>query len=794
MNIQKVRLKGFLGLKKGLGLEEISLDLSDARGLIAFSGPTGIGKTTIMENLHPYPQLVSRPGKAIKNHVYLRDSIKELSWIHNGIMYESTVKIDAESERTEGFLKVDNHPVVDGKITEYKNFISDLFGSPNLFFNSVFCAQNSVKISGLQPADLKALFAEFLGDRLQKLIGYEDTSKQASGFYSVKLGNVDHDIEALENKIAEKLSIEISLDYQQAILENTERKLNDFKTCLAGNKESLKADRVAKIASDKNEVKVDFLVAESKRAGQELDGLNKQSKREIEDLLERYREIKTEIHDVEILIARKGEIETASATKASTTKIIESIDKTIDGCRQKQTEVYNENSVKTVSKYELEGQLSEIAKKVHYLKNDVELSRLDSKIKVAEERAADLERVGTDLHDPSDQIIGSFKCNSENCEFITKAVEAKKDLPGLHKERHDYVSKTQASILVHEKERDEINTKLAGLQQDIKRLADEQLAIQKSIEDLDLQKAKYIKQLNGANDLAAKLPKIEAAESKKAELEKALADTKARGEETRKVWNEQIDLKTKHMDEISAQIDKLKPLIDSSIPDRIKGHEERIRETESEIKSMETAMVDQKAEIIRIQKDLEQYALDEKELEGLRSDRIRIISELTDWNYLKDACGANGLRPLEIEAVAPGITYDANRLLEAAFGAWAMVDFRTQNEDGREVLEPRVIDQDGESVLIANRSGGQQVWALKALRLAMTMVSKQKSGCDFKSAYADEDDAGLDVETAQSFTKLYKAFIDIGDFEKCFYISHKKECVALADHILEFGSGGIRLI
>ena len=80
---------------------------------------------------------------------------------------------------------------------------------------------------------------------------------------------------------------------------------------------------------------------------------------------------------------------------------------------------------------------------------------------------------------------------------------------------------------------------------------------------------------------------------------------------------------------------------------------------------------------------------------------------------------------------------------------------------------------------------------MKALRLAMTMISKEKSGRDYRTAYADEDDAGLDIETAQSFTRLYKAFMDIGGFTKCFYISHKPECVALADHRLVFGESGI---
>ena len=175
-------------------------------------------------------------------------------------------------------------------------------------------------------------------------------------------------------------------------------------------------------------------------------------------------------------------------------------------------------------------------------------------------------------------------------------------------------------------------------------------------------------------------------------------------------------------------------------------------------------------------------------------ERSRLTHETADWTYLKEGCGANGLRALEIDLVAPTIAYDANRLLEQAFGSWAMVDFKTLDENNKEVLEPRVIDQDGDSVLIGNRSGGQQTWAMKALRLAMTMVSKTKAGKDYKTAYADEDDFGLDDTTAENYTKLYRAFMEIGQFNKVFYISHKKHCVDLADHICNLSSGEISII
>lgn len=52
----KLTLKGFRGIRDGLGLDEFTLDLERLAGdaqLIAIAGANGSGKTTLMENLHP---------------------------------------------------------------------------------------------------------------------------------------------------------------------------------------------------------------------------------------------------------------------------------------------------------------------------------------------------------------------------------------------------------------------------------------------------------------------------------------------------------------------------------------------------------------------------------------------------------------------------------------------------------------------------------------------------------------------------------------------------------------------
>ena len=56
-------LKGFCGIRDGLGRDALTLDVERLAGsgqLIAIAGPNGRGKTTLMDNLHPYLTMPSR--------------------------------------------------------------------------------------------------------------------------------------------------------------------------------------------------------------------------------------------------------------------------------------------------------------------------------------------------------------------------------------------------------------------------------------------------------------------------------------------------------------------------------------------------------------------------------------------------------------------------------------------------------------------------------------------------------------------------------------------------------------
>jgi len=200
MKINSLKLHGWTGIKKGMKIDDLELDLRGLSGLIAFSGQNGRGKSTVLENLQPYRTLASRK-KALPYHVYTRDASKALDFDFQGDNYKTKILIDADSGRQEGYIWKNGESVVDGKVRNYDAYIETLLGSKDLFFNSIFCAQNASKLSDLTTGKLKELFAEFL--RLDQYIAYEATTKQCIVLLNSQAGAYTSQIQSIQARLSE---------------------------------------------------------------------------------------------------------------------------------------------------------------------------------------------------------------------------------------------------------------------------------------------------------------------------------------------------------------------------------------------------------------------------------------------------------------------------------------------------------------------------------------------------------------------------------------------------------------
>jgi len=758
VKINNLKLRGWTGIKKGLGLDNLELDLSGLSGLIALSGQNGAGKSTILENLQPYRTLASR-SKALPWHVFTRDASKELDFDFQGNNYKTKVLIDADSGRQEGYIWKNGNSEIDGKVRNYDAYIENLFGSKDLFFNSIFCAQNASKLSDLTTGKLKELFAEFL--RLDKYIAYEATTKQCISLLSSQGTVYQSQVDNLRDRLSQYGDLKDKLAQAQADLDGANRIHGQaVQTIVEIDADIAKVKEVIAANSAQNARLKDFNTRITTTEQAIQTGL-KAYEDSVEGMRTEVRNAKQEIVKFSEIIKDKDRIEKAVIERKELAERIEANSESL-------TAAYTEKEA-------LQKQIQQIKDR---LQKEIVEHPDKKKIPLLKEQIRNLKAQTSDLEkrDP--------ECVSTICGFIKTALDAEKSLPELNNKLDNILT----SVADTDAENIEIEAELNREMKDAKGMETavsiEISTIQNVLASIKKQHISLIALADKEGDLREALAKKEAAATREKDLTarglalKAEYDKKVEG-----LRNELSDLRSVYHDILSQ--------IDTDAEDRLKRTESGKLTAEKSKHDWEERISDYMATIRTIQDQIAEKFTLEKQLTEIERKGATIQAQVSEWTYMRNALSKDGIRALEIDSVAPSISAYANQILYNTFGPAYSVKLRTQDDEGREVLDILAIEESGKETLLEDLSGGEKCWSLKALRLAMTLIAKQKSGRSLESCFADEEDGALDAENAQNFIRLYQSFMEAGGFDSCFFISHRPECVAMANRILEFGEGGI---
>lgn len=732
MRLIRLKLRGAIGLRPYGDEIEIKF-YKFAQGPVAVIGSNGAGKSTILENLQPWPTLISRDG-ALAKHYYLKDSIKELEFEHNGQVYISKALIDGEHNKIEAYLYCDGKPLnKDGKTTSYKIEIKKLFGSPDIYFKSIFQSQGGAHISELRAGGKKEFFISLLGlDRYQRLVEAckinSDTIQLDKSNLDGKLDQVNEQIAGNKPKIESRSIIDSQKTQAETDIIELQNEINAHQSTLKileqkqADRNSM-SGRIGNLEKDKYELETEIenlLVLKN-------DGINR---------------IDDEIAEHEKLITRLQKcIENADTIRDSVNKT-EKLSTELGGLEILKSQISELEIKKNDLKYKIKSHKDDLANQEAKLGNDIDnAQKLAGKLNT-------VPCVNTEFVDV--------------CPLIRTAKKADDSISGLESRKARI--QVESGKLIPEE--------------------DELSNIEKQIAEIDYDQEHH-------NSLVIELGKLRKTNWSQllSELDKSETTIDERQRQIELLKNQKlIDIGANYDNQIlnakrkvvskAAEIKILKGKMNDDLQPEINKISNRIKVQELELAELNILLGKYNGELETIEK---LNAENEKLIEQSNELQIRqklIISDISDWILLERAFGKNDLQALELDSACPQISSIATEILQQFGREWSVkfITDRPSADKKKDIETFEIIISTPDGIRnFDDLSGGERVWIEESLRKAITIYLINHSGKEFKTLFQDEADGALDPERAQAFLQTAFKAHELTGAHHTFIISQRPE-------------------
>ena len=214
-------LRGSVGIRDGQHKEDFEINFEQYEdGVVCLIGNCGSGKSSLLENCHPYPCMLTRDG-TLKEHFYLKDSHRILLYKdENGLYYRITMQIDGKTATGKTSYFVDTSkdretwrpvPDVDGSKETYEKCVEQTFGSIDVFLRTAFFAKEQSKYA----EDISDTTKSQRMELLSKLAGTEHL-KEVSLVAKEKRKEIEKSVAEIETEL------ETFSEYEETIQENLE--------------------------------------------------------------------------------------------------------------------------------------------------------------------------------------------------------------------------------------------------------------------------------------------------------------------------------------------------------------------------------------------------------------------------------------------------------------------------------------------------------------------------------------------------------------------------------------------
>ncbi|MDR1278807.1 MAG: hypothetical protein LBK02_08650, partial [Treponema sp.] len=744
-----VRVRGAVGIRKGIGREEIAVNFDDYdAGLVALCGANGKGKTTLIENCHPYPQLLTRKGK-LQDHFYLRDSFREVVYrTPDGIERRFLVQIDGQNKS--GACKyfafsrpthnMDWEPLagVDGNLKPYEELVVSTFGPLELYLRTAFTTQRPNRaapdLTEATAGEKKGLFVELAGiEYLQRI------AEAAMERFKAEDGRA-HDAELqagmLEQAVAEKPDLEQDIRRRWDELTIDVKKLDEI---------------TAKGKDAKADIERLEVATEKERARANREGTIR------EDIEEREGEIISHqllLKEFEKLIKNRAAFEEqvqgwehyAAVMSAESEKKQQILEKNL----QKQREFSQKQQEHQQKVRETEQEKQKALDDKRELEKQVQSDESD--IRVREREAQEFDKTcptcGQEL--PAEKIEELTEKRNRALSFI--------------KSRHENIEGFKKAIAVLDKNIFEITDMLAALAFDEPRPKTDE-----PFDDTALREAQTAQGEIDITGVRQSLVKAAAAQARIEQLTAAIAAN------------------SKILDERKAELAALEAAADPAVIVEIEEARKKHADLMADYTGVREIIARHRAEVEARQEELEKIITKEAELGALRETLAAAMAERAEWDLIARGFGRDGIQALELDALAPGIAETANRILSSAYGERFRIEIRTTRMGGAGKKTRQIEDfliyvidaADGEAVLLDDKSGGESVWIKRAIYDAFAVIRKRNTGFAFLTCFQDEADGALDSAAKTAYCRMLEAAHAESALRHTVIITHSEEVKAM---------------
>jgi DNA repair exonuclease SbcCD ATPase subunit len=188
-----------------------------------------------------------------------------------------------------------------------------------------------------------------------------------------------------------------------------------------------------------------------------------------------------------------------------------------------------------------------------------------------------------------------------------------------------------------------------------------------------------------------------------------------------------------------------------------------------------------------------------REIKKYQKEYEAINSERNQWEYLSNAFGPKVIQSIEIDSSGPWVSDIINDLLRTCFDSRFTVKLITQtakadNSGYKDFFDIEIIDSEkNRSGFINDLSGGEKVICSEAISLGISLYNSYKNGFKWETLYRDECSGALSSSNAVKYINMLRRAIELGNFKRCFFISHQPELSEISDNRIVIKNGSVSI-